>query len=788
MTKRGFVSAFVASMAVAAAAVCFTSLSAAPVRPTAVPPVRRPISFQDRLLPAPVDGGFRQPGYWVWCGTVVKGDDGRYHHYASRWPHGLPFSPHWLTNSEVVHSVSATPEGPYRFVDVALPPRGASYWDGQMTHNPVVRRIGDRYVLYYTGTTYAGARPSPGHPTTEDSPLKLDAHDGERIGVAVGDSPDGPWRRLDHPILDVRPGTWEQYLVSNSSPLVMPDGSILLYYKGVEKLRTNAIGVARALRPEGPYERLSDKPFDAGVGAEDPTMWIENGRYHALMLDTDQQVSGKEIYYATSTDGLHWETQPNPVAIPKAYAWSDGTPRRMGSTERPQILVQNGVATHVFIATGTTVNGQRETWNQVIPLRPESDVPDRASWWREARFGMFVHWGLYAAPGGVWNGRPVRHDVYANPYAEHLMWLARVPLSDYAKLAATFSPAAWDARAIVAAAKGAGMKYIVITAKHHDGFAMYKSKTSPYNIVDATPWKRDPLAELAAAAREAGLKLGVYYSLGRDWEQAGAYNTSKRNDWDFPNAMPDGYAGYLEKKVVPQLTELLTGYGDIAVVWFDTPEQTTRKQSIELEQLVRRLQPRALVNTRVGNNVGDVEEMGDNQVPVRASGRDFEVPMTMAESWGYSTLDTAPYWKSVRRLIRHVVDVASKGGNVLLNIGPDGRGAIPPAAKERLAAIGAWMSVYGESIYGTCASSKSQPDWGRFTQRGDVLYAHVFDWPAGPLVLPVDGSFVDRVELLTRTGPVKISWTPSYGASVVLNLPARPPDPQVSVLRVTLKN
>ena len=770
-----------------ALSVWVAALSAAPVRPRAIPPVRRPVSFQDRLLPAPVDGGFRQPGYWVWCGTVVKGDDGRYHHYASRWPRGLPFSPHWLTNSEVVHSTSATPEGPYQFAGVALPPRGSEWWDGQMTHNPVVRRIGGKYVIYYTGTTYRGERPSPGNPTTETSPLKLEAHQGERIGIALADSPDGPWQRFDKPVLDVRPGTWERYLVSNSSPLVMPDGSILLYYKGVEELRKNAIGVARAMRVEGPYERLTDKPFDAGVGAEDPTMWVENGRYHALMLDTDHNFSDKEIYYATSSDGLHWETEPNPVAIPKDFRWSDGVARRMSSTERPQILVQDGAATHVFLATGTQVNGQRETWSQVIPLRPESAVPDRVAWWREARFGMFIHWGLYSLPAGIWKGQAVHHDTYANPYAEHLMWLARVPLADYAQLATRFSPEAWNARAIVAAAKNAGMKYIVFTAKHHDGFAMYRSQVSRYNVVDATPWKRDPLAELAQAAREAGLKLGIYYSVGRDWENAAAYNESQRNTWDFANAAPGDYATYLEQKVVPQLTELFTNYGDIGVVWFDTPEQTTRKQSIALELLARRLQPRAIVNTRVGNRVGDYEEMGDNQIPARPTGRDFEVPATMAESWGYSELDTAPYWKSSTRLIRHLVDIASKGGNFLLNIGPDGRGAIPPASQERLGAIGRWMASYGESIYGTSASSKAQPYWGRFTQRGDVLYAHLFEWPGRAFVLPVDASFIARVELLTAGKPVEVSWTPSPGASVVLTLPASAPDPDVSVLRITLR-
>jgi len=185
--------------------------------------------FFEKLLPTKADAGFWMDGYWIWCGSVIKGDDGKYHMFASRWPNPPGFGPYWLTNSEIVHAVSDTAIGPYKFVDVALPPRGAEYWDGQMTHNPAIRKYKGTYLLYYTGTTYKAERPSATNRISETHPTKLEAHQNERIGLATSKSLNGPWRRLDKPILDVMPDSWDRYLTSNAAPVVMKDGRVMLY-------------------------------------------------------------------------------------------------------------------------------------------------------------------------------------------------------------------------------------------------------------------------------------------------------------------------------------------------------------------------------------------------------------------------------------------------------------------------------------------------------------------------------------------------------------------------------
>lgn len=329
------------------------------------------IRFRERLLPAPVEGGFKMKDYWIWCGSVIKGEDGKYHMFASRWPKGLSFTPHWLTNSEVVRAVSDKPEGPYTFQEVVLPPRGSEFWDGRMTHNPTIHKYKDKYLLFYTGTTYPQPMPTLSSPVSNESDTKTYAHYHERIGVAISNSIFGPWKRFDKPILDVRKGKWDSLLVSNPAPVITNNGKIYLFYKGVTVLRQHAISVAVADNPEGPYVRIADQPFDLGVDAEDPTIWFENGHYHALMLDTGKKFSNKEIYYAASDDLLHWSAEQNPIAISKKFIWEDGKTRRMTNTERPQILVQDGKSTHVFFATGMDDSLKvRSTWNQIIPLKP----------------------------------------------------------------------------------------------------------------------------------------------------------------------------------------------------------------------------------------------------------------------------------------------------------------------------------------------------------------------------------------------------------------------------------
>lgn len=338
----------------------------------------RTVPFYQRILPAPVGGGFAMEDYWIWCGSVIQGEDGRYHMFASRWPKAQPFAPHWMLSSEVVRAVADRPEGPYEFAGVVLPRRAAEYWDGRMTHNPTIHRCGDTYLLFYTGTTYHFDPPD--EKTEVTSEMRREANGNQRIGLAAAPSVTGPWTRRDEPVLQPRPGKWDCFCTTNPAPCVREDGSVLLVYKSkVDLATTLKMGVAGADHYEGPYRRLQDEPLFAGLaeqgmGVEDAYIWWQDDHYEAIMKDMTGHICGEKYagIHASSDDGIHWEIQQPSLAYSRTITWSDGSRTTQGHLERPQLLVQDGIPTHLFAATGDGSGGFRNmnrTWNMVIPLK-----------------------------------------------------------------------------------------------------------------------------------------------------------------------------------------------------------------------------------------------------------------------------------------------------------------------------------------------------------------------------------------------------------------------------------
>jgi alpha-L-fucosidase len=420
---------------------------------------------------------------------------------------------------------------------------------------------------------------------------------------------------------------------------------------------------------------------------------------------------------------------------------------------------------------------------------------ERMAWWRDARFGMFIHWGVYSVPAGTYKGQRV------DGIGEWIMHHGQIPVEEYEKFAAGFNPIGFNADEWVRLAKSAGMKYIVITSKHHDGFCLWDSQVTNWDIMDATPFKRDILQELAAACQKHGIRLCFYHSI-MDWHHPDAQAPFYPNYNDTEKSNPN-FDRYVENYLKPQIAELLTNYGPIGVLWFDGEwiKDWTELKGKAMYEYVRSLQPAIIINNRVGKGrkgmeglSASEEDAGDfgtpeQQVPATGlPGVDWETCMTMNDTWGYKAYDEN--WKSSETLIRTLVDVASKGGNFLLNVGPMPEGLIPRESVRRLQDMGQWMKVNHESIYGTTASPLGRPDWGRCTAQGNKLYLHVFDWPAkGRLKVALRRGDVNKAYLLADKRHQELPVLPEMSTqdNVIVAVPSEAPDPVDTVIVLVLE-
>jgi len=399
---------------------------------------------------------------------------------------------------------------------------------------------------------------------------------------------------------------------------------------------------------------------------------------------------------------------------------------------------------------------------------------DRATLFRDGNYGMFIHWGLFSHLGGKWQ------DQTFYGIGEWIKLQMKISDADYMALAKEFNPSEFNAREIAKLAKEAGMKWIIITSKHHEGFAMFKS-AHPFNIVDASPFARDPMKELAEACKAEGLGFGFYYSHNQDWTAPGASRGPTNN--------PDGSAAtfeqYFREKCYPQVKEICTQYGPLSFVWFDTPGTMPKELVREQAELVRKLQPNAMLCSRIGHGMGDYESKGDMEVPSRKIKGLWETCDTTNDSWSYAWYDQN--WKDAKAILHRLVSTVGRGGTYLLNIGPDGKGRVPPQAAKYLRKAGEWIKRYPQVIYSAGPSpwDYAMP-WGDVTTQGSTLNLVVFDWPAdGRLLLPGLKSEIASATLLGAKD-AQVTWT-KQGAWTELRVPAVRPDALASVITLDLK-
>lgn len=403
----------------------------------------------------------------------------------------------------------------------------------------------------------------------------------------------------------------------------------------------------------------------------------------------------------------------------------------------------------------------------------------RMAWWREAKFGMFIHWGLYAVPAGVWKGKPVESA------GEWIMFNGKIPVADYEPLIHEFNPVKFNADEWAKLAKDAGMKYVVITSKHHDGFSLFDSALTDYDVM-STPFKRDIMKELSDAVRREDMTMCWYHSI-LDWHHPDYLPRGEGSPRPWDTRPKDGadlnrYIDYMEG----QIKELLTKYGPIGIIWFDGgwEHKPDELRSNEVVSMIRGIQPNVIINNRI-QIPQDYDTPEQYIPPTGIPNRDWEVCMTMNDTWGYKSGDAN--WKSKEDLIRKLIDIVSKGGNFLLNVGPTAEGLIPEASVERLKAMGDWMRVNSESIYGTTASPFRRLPWGRCTSKPGVLYLHVFDWPSsGELVVPGLTNAVRKAYLLSDSKHAALK-TVKGDDRVTVHVPAAAPDAIASVVALEIE-
>jgi alpha-L-fucosidase len=422
----------------------------------------------------------------------------------------------------------------------------------------------------------------------------------------------------------------------------------------------------------------------------------------------------------------------------------------------------------------------------------------RIAWWRDARFGMFIHWGIYSLPGGEWKGKKV------DGYAEHLMRKEKIPRAEYLELAHHFNPVKFDADKWVRTAKAAGMRYMIITSKHHDGFAMFNSKVSDYNVVKQTAWKHDPMADLSAACKKYGIKFGFYYSHAFDWEHPDAPG----NDWDYnnpggdlnlhggrnwydvhPELLPKAVK-YVNEKAIPQIKELLTMYHP-DILWFDTPQKLPLSENIRILKAIRETDPNVVVNGRLARgegdlNLGDYKNTADRPAEFFPVTGDWEAIPTTNESYGYSKFDKSH--KPIGFFIQLLAKSASRGGNLLMNIGPMGDGEFAPEDVHILNGLAKWMDKNSASIYKTTKTPLPFQSWGVSTRKGNLLYLHVFHWPQnGKLLVGGLKSDISKAYLLADQAKKPLAFKRIGPLDMGINLPLQASDTVNTVIVLETK-